>query len=712
MTTGPLRRRLGGDAELLRRLPQNLRRVATGGDVEGVIPRRGIGIAQPLHGATGLEESVDHREAVVDGVAQQETGRPLLRLGRWHRLDGTVRDALEGAVESFQDPVEFHAHLKSEGPAAAIAAIRRSRHRAARRILHRVVLRLEGVEHLRPVRLVGLHHPRAGGITASVDREGGGGPVHHHAGFEQGVDQPRHAGEIRLVGGQDETTRVAVGRVLKDGVELLHPGAGACPERLHAAARGRGNLANQAGIKRPVIAPAALNGIPAHAVDVVEQFVAMADGVVQHRIIERDRIIDGLAEMPRLGRNRIGENETGHQPLRRQRDAHGSRVPGHLGEDANLVVVIGTVAQAAISPSVVGRPGSAGVTGLVLEVQARDHGGTQRIEARYEHRVVEHVERVAIRRPRHHRSRRAGLVVVVDDLGDPIDVEDAGQVAGLPHVHHEEVPVVIVTDVFVVEPRDVEIQALQRIRVPHIPRAHEFLPVRVIDRKQDHDVVEDAERFRVGARREHPERLDQLLRADGLGGVQPAVNPHDRFAGLREGARLLVRQILGPRQLLGVEPVALDVLEVLRGGADQHVLRATLLGEADLDQLQPIRLRGQPLEVSLGLGVGRQVAIVTDVEAEMLPGRSDRRQGDRHQDREEEKREAAEGIHNRIRTYGSLRRSRCVRRTARHAPRNRSRSNPRSGEARDRSDWSRRVLAWCFSARPRAPTRSYSPPMS
>ena len=65
---------------------------------------------------------------------------------------------------------------------------------------------------------------------------------------------------------------------------------------------------------------------------------------------------------------------------------------------------------------------------------------------------------------------------------------------------------------------------------------------------QDDQVVQEARRLGVGPADQLIDGLDQLVRAEDLGGVQPAVEPHHALAFLGERPRLLVGQSFGGRQ--------------------------------------------------------------------------------------------------------------------------------------------------------------------
>ena len=78
------------------------------------------------------------------------------------------------------------------------------------------------------------------------------------------------------------------------------------------------------------------------------------------------------------------------------------------------------------------------------------------------------------------------------------------------------------------------------VAVLHVPVGHQVHAVRIHQHAQLNHVVEESQRLLVGAADHLLDVLEQLLRAERLGGVQPAVDPDDRLAFLRQGARRIV----------------------------------------------------------------------------------------------------------------------------------------------------------------------------
>ena len=165
----------------------------------------------------------------------------------------------------------------------------------------------------------------------------------------------------------------------------------------------------------------------------------------------------------------------------------------------------------------------------------------------------------------------------------------------------------------------------QRIGLAQVPVGDEVVAVRVgVDQQDDH-VVEDAARLVVVAADQAVDGLDQLLRAEHLVGVQPAVDPDHRLALGGERLGLGVGEALGQGQAAGDLLVAAEPLLVLGRGDDGHQLRPALGGLADLDQRQPVRLGVELAPVVGQLPVGGELVVVADVEAELGLGGGDAR---------------------------------------------------------------------------------------
>ena len=179
----------------------------------------------------------------------------------------------------------------------------------------------------------------------------------------------------------------------------------------------------------------------------------------------------------------------------------------------------------------------------------------------------------------------------------------------------------------------------------HVPVGDQLHAVGIGVDGEDDDVAQEAHRLFVGAADELIDRFRQLLRAEHFGGVQAAVDPHDRLAVARELTRLFVGQALGQREPLRDVLVLLQVLVVLRRRDDRHQLIAALGGLADALHDHAVGL-GVELADELGeLGVVRQDVVGADLMAEKRLRRGDLdrglggggrgREGERQQEKED-----------------------------------------------------------------------------
>ena len=198
------------------------------------------------------------------------------------------------------------------------------------------------------------------------------------------------------------------------------------------------------------------------------------------------------------------------------------------------------VADAAVPPAVVRRrPTRIVAPGLPFGRQPRVHVRAERLQAEDQQRIEVVVVRIAQRRRPHHRAGRPALVVVVENLREPLVVQHAVDVLGLGLRRGEEVAVVVVADVLLVEPR----QAARALRfsgsgLRMYQSATRSLPSGLACTNRMMHVVEEPHRLVVGAADHLVDHLAELLRAERFGGVQAAVDPDDRLAFLRERARL------------------------------------------------------------------------------------------------------------------------------------------------------------------------------
>ncbi len=228
---------------------------------------------------------------------------------------------------------------------------------------------------------------------------------------------------------------------------------------------------------------------------------------------------------------------------------HGRGASDDLGEDAGHVVEVGDGAEAAVVPGGVVGGGAHAGAGLVLFDEALVHGDADGFDLEGDEGVVVVVEGVAEGRYEDDGAEGTGLVVVVHDLRIPLAEEDAGDVGGLGHVVHVEVAVVVVADVVVPETRRSAGGALGDALfgdwLAHVPVGDKVHAVGVVEDAEDDVVVEEAESFGVGEGVELVDGLDELLGADGLAGVEAAVDPDDGAAFICESVGFCVGEVFG-----------------------------------------------------------------------------------------------------------------------------------------------------------------------
>ena len=100
-------------------------------------------------------------------------------------------------------------------------------------------------------------------------------------------------------------------------------------------------------------------------------------------------------------------------------------------------------------------------------------------------------------------------MVIVDDLREPLPVHDAVVVLRLVLIRHVKVTIVVVTDILLVETRNVHVP-LERVGVLHVPARDELHAVWIDLHGEDDVVVQDALRLLVVAAEKLIDRLHEL----------------------------------------------------------------------------------------------------------------------------------------------------------------------------------------------------------
>ena len=390
-------------------------------------------------------------------MVAQEISLGIGRAGDSSRGRRGRADALEGSVEAIEDAVELDAHLKRQCPPGHVVG--RRRRGAGIGDVVRVILWLEHVEHMGPKRLRGLHHERPRGIAPAADVERRGRAMHGDARLEQRVDEACRGRKVGLIARQDVAARVSRARVAyhRHGADSPAP---AVPARRCHAARQHG----------PGVAAAALDRVLRHPVDVEEELLTVAGGHVEHGAIGGERVVDGTVKAPGLRSDR--KREVGARELtgRHEGNLGGRGAADRFGEQPDLVVEVGGGAEAAVPPRRVVAARAHGDAGLALGGEARMHRRGHEVDAERHQRIEHVIERLAEGRREHHGAGRSALVMVVDDLREPLPVEDAVHVDRLGLAREEEVAVVVVADVLLIRAGHAVERAPLAHPFAHVPR--------------------------------------------------------------------------------------------------------------------------------------------------------------------------------------------------------------------------------------------------
>ncbi len=178
-----------------------------------------------------------------------------------------------------------------------------------------------------------------------------------------------------------------------------------------------------------------------------------------------------------------------------------------------------------------GPPDAIVAPGLPSAGEPLVHVRAERLQAENQQRIEVVVVRIALRRRPDDGPGRPALVMVVENLRQPLVIEHAVDVLGLGLRRGEEVAVVVVADVLLIEPR----QPGERCASPDpalrmYQSATRSLPSGLAcTNRMMHSSRKRSVSSSVAA--DHlVDHLAELLRAERLGRVQPAVDPDHRLA--------------------------------------------------------------------------------------------------------------------------------------------------------------------------------------
>jgi len=149
-----------------------------------------------------------------------------------------------------------------------------------------------------------------------------------------------------------------------------------------------------------------------------------------------------------------------------------------------------------------------GGAGLIFLDEAGVHGGADEVERGDDEGDDVVVEGVAEGRREDDGAEGPGLMVVVHDLGEPLEEELAIHVDGFAEVGHVEVAIIVVSGVLLIEAGRAGHDAFFGDGFAHVPFADEVVAVGIGVGTEDDDVVEDAQGFRVVTAGELPDGFD------------------------------------------------------------------------------------------------------------------------------------------------------------------------------------------------------------
>ena len=461
-----------------------------------------------LHGAEALL-----RQPAVDrvGVAvQSEPGRSLAA-----HLADVGRDFAPFArrhVERFVHVHRIQSHLEAEFVARHV--VRRLRRSAGILAPVGVFLGLHQVDHVRPEGL-GRNHVRPGGEVEIALRSGYRERFRRAQEFDPG---PRH---------QTHEFDDRPGVVRGPGIE--HVG------------------------ERPALRRvSALDLAPAHEVVVEEVLFLELRAHVRHGLRGGHHVVHGVAQVPAAAEPRVvvvrRRRLRGQVPgarAERVRNlvlvvAAGRRVPRarRLRQEPEHVVIVGSASHRPVPPQV--EDDAAVDARLPLLVEAPPHRMSHLVQGTHDERIEVRVHGVLEGRHPDPPGEGARLMLIIDDLREPVVIELPRHRLRLDLRQHVPVAIVVVPDIVMIELRDARhLELAAHIR--HIPVGDDIQAVRVHVRHQEDDrVLPHTPGLRGLVRHEVARHLRHQLPVRDLRRVQPAVDPHDRDAFPRERPRLLL----------------------------------------------------------------------------------------------------------------------------------------------------------------------------
>ncbi len=280
---------------------------------------------------------------------------------------------------------------------------------------------------------------------------------------------------------------------------------------------------------------------------------------------------------------------------------------------------VGCGSQAAVPPSRVEGGVAHGGAGFSFGNHALVHVSADEVGRDFDHWIHVVVEWISERRAKHDGASGRGLVMVVDDLGVPLRVQNAVDVARFGHVVGVEVAVVVVATILLVEVWKSGHAAGFWVGSAHVPVGNPIVSVGVGVDEEDDAVLEHPFGLGIVLTREAVRHLDEVLSFEHFAGVEPAVNPDDRLLVLDKLFDfIVVLKTFCQGEALVALSDAFEISAVAGVGDDAHQLVASILGLSDVFDGEAVRFCCEQLPVIGQFCVIGQVIVFARVVTEEL----------------------------------------------------------------------------------------------
>ena len=188
---------------------------------------------------------------------------------------------------------------------------------------------------------------------------------------------------------------------------------------------------------------------------------------------------------------------------------------------------------------------------LPVPFKGRSHGRAEQVLPADNEGMVVGVDRFHIGRNKDPRWKRRRLVVAAENHGEPRLICQTVDVLSLDQVEHEGITIVVVTRVNVIQPGH-PTGFVGGAQVPAVPLRDHVHPIRIGKHKQKDGVVENLTDVEVFRCHQVIGQLHVVLCRGNLGGMETAINIHDRLPLGCEPVGFLVGQPFASASLFAI----------------------------------------------------------------------------------------------------------------------------------------------------------------